>query len=123
MEIKRDIIVWAVGLAFIAMVGVASYFAFLKDEERHQRLTSEVPASVTNVYVRRAVNPTSGSEGPVDITVTYKYVIDDTQYERTVRLSKSAGSFYRQGQVAKVCYNPRTHEDAKLFPASYKCGT
>jgi hypothetical protein len=123
MEIKRDIIVWVLGLAFIALVGGASYFAFLKDEERHKRLTSEVPANVTNVYARRAVNPPSGSEGTLDITVTYKYVIDDTQYERTVRLSKSVGSFYREGQVAKVCYNARNHGDAELFPASYKCGT
>jgi hypothetical protein len=123
MEIKRDIIIWSVGLAFIALVGVASYFAFLKDEGRHKRLTLEVPANITNVYERRAVNPTSGAEGTVDITVTYRYIIDDTEYKRTVRLSKSAGSFYREGQQAKVCYNPRNHEEAELFPAAYKCGT
>jgi hypothetical protein len=123
MDIKRDTIVWVAGLTFIFIVGIASYFAFLTDEERHKRLTSEVPATVTNVYERRAVNPRSGAEGTVDITVTYKYVIEGQEYERTVRLSMLAGSAYREGQPAKVCYNPRKHEEAELFPAAYRCGT
>ena len=123
MEIKRDTIVWVIGLAFIAIVGIASYFAFLKDEETHKRLTSEVPATVANVYERRAVNPTSGAEGTVDVTMTYKYVIDDTAYERRVRLSRMARGVYREGQAAKVCYNSRHHEEAELFPPSHRCGT
>jgi hypothetical protein len=121
-ELKRDIVVGASVIIFIALVGVASYFAFLKDEERHKQLTAEVPATITNVYARRSENPTSGAENIVDISVSYKYVIEDKEYERKIVLGRAASGLYREGQPAKVCYEPQNHEAAELFTASHKCG-
>ncbi len=121
-EVKRDLISLGVLAIILFVAGTASYFAFRKDEERHKRLAAEVPANISNVYARRSVNPISGAEGIIDISVSYKYAIDGKEYERMIRLGKSASNLYREGQPAKVCYNPKKHDEAELFPTGYKCG-
>lgn len=121
MELKRDLVVGLTALSLIALIGTASYFAFLKDQKSHQRLTQQTTANITNVSARREVDPTSGAQHVVNISVTYKYVIGPEEYERNITLGNSASSIYRTGELATVCYNPENHAEAELFPPSHKC--
>lgn len=122
-DLKRDLIVGSATLVVITVVGAASFFAFREDEKRHQRLTTEVPADIIDVYDKRGTNPQTGATGGiVNVLVKYQYVIDGKGYSRNVTVGGEIGKSYNVGQPAKVCYNPRNQEEAELFPSNYKCG-
>jgi hypothetical protein len=122
LQFRRDILVALAAFIIIALTAGASYFAFLKDKETYKRLTGQARADITRVYARREVDPTSGAERLVDISVTYKYQIAGQVHERTIRLGGAAANLYKEGGPGTVCYNPDNHEQAELFPADHQCG-
>jgi len=119
---RRDILVGFGAFIIIALTLGVSYLVFLKEKETHKALTGQVSGDITKVYARRDVDPTSGAEHLVDISVSYKYIIAGEAHERTIRLGGASASLYREGGRATVCYNPDNHEQAELFPAGHECG-
>lgn len=118
-------VIYLVSFLAIALALVGAYFAFKNDSAENERLTAETVATIENVDVRRAVDPIFGSESTVDISVTYRYEIDDQEYHQTTRLSKSQAEAFVPWSTAKVCFEPgnaSTVKEGKLFPQSHKCG-
>ncbi len=111
-------------LLMVAIVG--AYFAFLRDVRRQKLLTVEAPAKVTKTDVRHTVDPETGMQRIEDTLVTFEYEIDGRKYERITRLGKVAASAFIPWGDAKVCYapsDPKTIDNAELFPKSYVCGS
>ncbi len=117
--------IYLVSFLAIMLALVGAYFAFKSDSAENERLTSGAVATIENVDARRAVDPIFGSEYTVDVSVTYKYVIDGQEYRRTTRLSKSEAERFVPWSTAKVCFdrgNTRSVDEGKLFLESHKCG-
>lgn len=122
-ELKRDLFLGGVTLVVIVLIGAASLVAFHQDEERHRRLTAEVPATIIEVYERRGTNPQTGKTGGVvNVLVSYHYEIEGKKYARKIIIGEQSGKSFKVGAPAKVCYNPRAPEEAELFSSEYPCG-
>jgi hypothetical protein len=51
-ELRRDLIFGGITLLIIAVIGVASFFAFRGDEQQRKILTAEVPATIVDVFAK-----------------------------------------------------------------------
>ena len=121
---KSFIIIAASSCILVAVVG--AYYLFLCERRERERLTSEIAAKVTNVDVRRAVNPVFGNEFTVDVTVAYTYEIEGEKYEQSATLTPLEAQDFVPWGLAKVFYNPAEDDTVKrgrLFPESHVCGT
>ena len=123
MKIPKAVYYFAIFVLVGAIAG--SYFALMRDNRRRTNLKDEASAEIVKTEVRRTADPETGKEGSVDTIVTFVYKIDGRKYERIVRKSKTESLAFVPWGKAKVCYdsaNPKTLEEAELFPVSYECG-
>ncbi len=115
---------------FIAVIVITgslaiAYLVTIRDQNADLRLTSEAFAKIENVDAIRGYQPVDGFEYSVAVDVVFSYTINERQYKRTVRMKKVEASQFIPWEKGKICYDPsdeRTVENARLFPASYKCG-
>ena len=122
-ETKRDLIAISLTTITIAVIGMASYFAYRSDERRRTRLTAEVPAEIVEVYVNRSRNNEEARPGRIEsMRISYRYVLDGEIFARTTTVSSMAGKEFKVGGPAKVCYNPANPNEAELFQVNHKCG-
>ncbi len=104
------------------MIGVASYIAYRSDGRRAARLTAELPATITEVYVSRDRNNEEARPGRINgVRVTYQYSISGRSYTRTSSFGRNVGMNFREGGAAKVCYNPENPEEAELSEMNRLC--
>lgn len=115
-------VAFAILLAAVLVAGAGSYFAFRSDEQRRTRLRAEVPAEIVEAFEQRGRNVETGNPRPVhSVRVGYRYTIADRTFERTIILNSVAGTKFKVGVPAKVCYNPQQVEEAELFEAAHRC--
>lgn len=123
MKIPKAVYIIPFLILITAVVG--SYFALIREDHRRSSLITGVPANVIKTEVRRTNDPETGKEQTVDTIVTFVYEIDGKEYKRTARKSNAEALSFVPWDKAKVCYdpgNPKTLQEAELFPSSYECG-
>ena len=119
---KRDLIIIGLGALALAVIGTASYFAFLSDERRRAHLTAEAPAEIVEVFFARGRDPQTGSPDAVNhVRVRFRYTVSGREFSRVATMNKVTGAKFKVGQPAKVCYRPEMPDEAELFEANYGC--
>ena len=119
---KRDLIIIGSGVLALAVIGAASYFAFLSDERRRTHLTAEAPAEIVEVFFARGRDPQTGSPDAVNhVRISFRYAVSGREFSRVATMNKAAGAKFKAGGRAKVCYSHERPEEAELFEASYTC--
>ncbi|MGH9948776.1 MAG: hypothetical protein ACRD6X_16505 [Pyrinomonadaceae bacterium] len=74
VRLPRKIYVF-IGAVIVAAI-VGSYFALMRDVDRHKALRMEAEARILKTEVRRTNDPETAKELSVDTIVTFEYEID-----------------------------------------------
>jgi len=118
-------VIYTIAAILIGLGIVGAYFALRSDLARKHLLTTEAVATIENVDARSDIDPVSGAEKIVDVSVQYRYSVNGVEYRRTTKMSRLSAGQFVNGRTAKVCYKAedlKTIEAGELFPASDKCG-
>lgn len=86
--------------------------------DRQTSLTAAAPAEVVRLF-----NSGTRSDQNRRTTIDYRYTVEGQVYEaRFMKRGPNVGlDRFKEGQPAKVCYNPNRPQVSEPFPPEYRC--